>query len=242
MLSINVHANLGAFKLRAQLPPIRGVTVVIGPNGAGKSSLFLSVLGAIKPLRGAISLGAQTLFCAQDKINVPMEQRRLGYLPQRYALFPHMTVAQNIGFGIRDCHGSERAARVAHLLQDLEIEHIAQRKTSVLSGGEAQRVALARALAIKPHALLLDEPMAALDAGTRRSVRRFLAARLAAVAVPTLIISHDIEDVESLAKQIAVLEAGAVVQSGTLTELRAAPATDFVRDFVAGSATTSTVK
>lgn len=230
MLSIDIEARIGELDLRVQLPEHDGTTVVVGPNGAGKSSMLLTLLGAIRPLAGSIRLGGETLYDSASGTDRPTEHRRLGYLPQRYALFPHMTVAANVGYGVRD--RARRARRVSELLEDLGIAHLGARKTRRLSGGESQRVALARALAIGPGALLLDEPMAALDAGARRQVRGFLAVRLRAIGIPTLVVSHDIEDAEVLGGRVAVLEQGRIVQLGTLDELRAAPATPFVSEFV----------
>ena len=224
-LSIDIVARVGALELAIELPSFAGTTVCVGPNGAGKSSLLLSLLGAIKPASGRIELDGEILFCSERRINVAIEDRRIGYVPQNYALFPHMTAGANVAFGAR--------GRPAHgLLEDLGIDHLAGRKTQRLSGGESQRVALARALAIDPAALILDEPMAALDPTARRQVRRFLAERLAAIDIPTIVVSHDIEDAASLGDRIAVIEAGKITQLGTLDALRDQPATDFVAHFV----------
>lgn len=232
MIAIDVALDLGDLKLRAKLPGYDGTTVVVGPNGAGKSTLLKTVLGLIKPRQGTIELGDRALFSSENRIHLAPEDRRLGYVPQSYALFSRMTVSQNVGFGIRGTNRIARQARVKELLEDLGIEHLARRKSAALSGGESQRVALARALAIGPRALLLDEPMAALDAGARRKVRRFLAVRLRAIGIPTIVVSHDVEDVEALGGRIAVLEEGTIVQVGTLQELRTRPATPFVREFL----------
>lgn len=232
MLAIDVEADVGALNLRASIPAHEGTTVIIGPNGAGKSTLLKSILGAIKPRRGTIALGARRLFCADQRVNVPIEDRQLGYVPQRYALFPHMNVLRNVAFGVRGVRRKKREERVMELLEDLGVAHLARRKTSSLSGGESQRVALARALAIGPQALLLDEPMAALDAGARRKVRRFLVTRLRAIGIPSIVVSHDIDDVEALGGRVAVLEAGRIVQIGTLDELKKKPATPFVEQFL----------
>jgi len=232
MLAIDVEADVGTLELRAQLSGYDGTTIIVGRNGAGKSTLLKSILGEIRPSHGTITLGDDTLFCTRSNVNVPTEERRIGYVPQKYALFPHMTVARNVGFGIRRCSKQERKARVMELLEDLGIAHLADRKTPSLSGGESQRVALARALAIRPHALLLDEPMAALDTDARRRVREFLAVRLRAVGIPTVVVSHDVNDVDALGGRVAVLEAGRVVQVGTPDELRQEPATPFVKQFM----------
>ena len=236
---VDIEARVGALELRAKLPSHDGTTVVIGPNGAGKSSLLKVILGVVRPQRGTIKLSDNVLYASDDGIDVPTEHRRLGYVPQRYALFTHMSVEKNVGFGITGVSRAERSERVMELLDDLGIRHLAQRKTPSLSGGEAQRVALARALAIRPLAVLLDEPMAALDVGARRKVREFLAQRLQAIAVPTIVVSHDIADVEALDGRVAVIEDGRVVQVGSLSELRAEPATPFIREFLAGAPVSS---
>lgn len=212
---------------------------ILGHNGAGKSTLLKTILGVVEPERGLVELGGTKLFCSSSGIDVPTEERRIGYVPQRYALFSHMSVIDNVGFGIRGVSKEERRKRAMDLLEDLGVAHLESRKTPALSGGESQRVALARALAIQPRAILLDEPMAALDAGARRKVRRFLIDRLKRVRVPTLVVSHDIDDVEAFESRIAVLEGGRILQLGKLDELRDNPASDFVRDFVTGTESTS---
>ncbi len=232
MLSVDVEAEIGGFVLRAKLPAAKGTTVIVGPNGAGKSTLLRVILGALQPKRGRIRLADTDLLDVDTNLRVPTEERRLGYVPQNYALFPHMTVAQNVAFGLR-YRGSAQGPRVMELLKELHIEHLASRKTSVLSGGESQRVALARALATDPKGLLLDEPTAALDSDARRKVRRFLAERLQAADIPTIIVTHDIQDAEALADRVAVLESGTIVQVGSLATLRANPASLFVEQFVA---------
>ena len=163
-----------------------------------------------------------------------MEQRQLGYVPQGYALFPHLTVRQNIAFALGSAAraGDRRiqAQRTAAVLGELALEALADRYPATLSGGERQRVALARALSVRPRALLLDEPLAALDVSARREVRVFLASVLARLGLPCLIVTHDPDDAQALAHQILVLEAGRVVQSGTWESLRAAPASRFVAE------------
>jgi molybdate transport system ATP-binding protein len=236
MLKVDVEAKLGTLELRVTLPAAAGTTVLVGPNGAGKSTLLKAILGVVRPRSGEIALDGRRLFSAAAGVNVPTEDRRLGYVPQRYALFSHMTVADNVGFGIRGVSKPRRLDRIMELLEELDIAHLADRKTPSLSGGEAQRVALARALAIRPRALLLDEPMAALDAGARRKVRRFLAERLATIEIPTLVVTHDVADVDVFGGRVAVIDAGRIVQLGVREELEREPATEFVRELFAGEA------
>lgn len=227
-LAVDVEADVGALKLRVALPASAMPTVVVGPNGAGKTTLLKAVLGAIKPHRGTIVLEKRTLFSARERIDVAIEDRRLGYVPQGVALFPHMTVRDNVAFGIRE-NRRERAQRVC---EQLGIAHLAHRKAPSLSGGEAQLVALARALAIEPRALLLDEPIAGLDAGARDKTRAFIAERLREIEIPTLVVSHHVDDARALGGRMAVIEAGRITQLGTLEKLENDPATPFVERFL----------
>jgi molybdate transport system ATP-binding protein len=231
MLELDLEARVGPLALRARLSIGNGPLALVGPNGAGKTSLLRALLG-VRPARGTIALDGAALLDTARGIDLPPERRRLGYLPQHAALFPHLTVIANVEFGMPRQPG--RLERALGLLESLEVGHLASRRTTALSGGERQRVALARALAAEPKALLLDEPLAALDAGARRQVRDFLAARLRALALPALVITHDAADACALADRIAVLEQGALTQIGTPAELRAAPATQFVADFFDG--------
>jgi ABC-type sulfate/molybdate transport systems ATPase subunit len=207
----------------------------VGPNGSGKTSLLKLILGVLRPERGRVVLDGEPLFDSDAGLDLPTEGRRLGYVPQGFGLFPHLSVVENVEFGLNGdpALGSAgaRRERALSLLAELEVVELAARRPSLLSGGERQRVALARALARRPRALLLDEPLAALDAGGRRRVRSFLAASLERLALPAVIVTHDLRDAEALAPTIAVIEAGALVQLGTLEELRAKPASPFVEEF-----------
>jgi molybdate transport system ATP-binding protein len=210
--------------------------VLVGPNGAGKTTALMMILGALAPARGQVSLDGTRLFDRERRIDVPVEHREIAFVPQRYALFPHLDVAGNVAYGVRAASPDERDRRVRETLAALDIAGLATRRPSQLSGGEMQRVALARALACRPRALLMDEPLAALDVSVRRDVRRFLADRLRALAIPTVLVTHDVADADTLDGDIVVIEAGAVVQRGRLADLAARPETDFVRQFVADRA------
>jgi molybdate transport system ATP-binding protein len=216
-----------AFRAGADAP-----LVIVGPNGAGKTSVLLMVLGALRPGDGRVTLDGAPLFDGAARVDVPVERRRIGFLPQRYALFPHMDVLHNVAYGIEAPSRAERARRAGEALAALDVAHLAARSPTALSAGEAQRVALARTLAGRPRALLLDEPLAALDAAVRRDVRRFLAGSLAAWRLPAVVVTHDRADAEALGGALLVLEAGAVAQTGRLDELAAHPRTPFVRQFV----------
>jgi molybdate transport system ATP-binding protein len=238
MRAVQLRAQLkgqaGALQLELELQVADGPLVVVGPNGAGKTSLLLLLLGALQPESGRISLGERVLFDSQAGIDVPLEGRQLGYLPQDYALFPHLDVRQNIRFALQSSglRSTELETRTRTALADLLLEPLAERRVTTLSGGEKQRVALARALSVRPRALLLDEPLAAFDIAARRTTREFLAGYLERLALPTIVVTHDAADAQALGRQIAVLEAGRIVQSGSWAELEAHPATSFVREFL----------
>jgi len=212
--------------VRATLTVGAEPVALLGPNGSGKTSLLLCVLGVRPARRGTIRLGDDVLYDAAAGVDVPVAERRLGYVPQRYALFPHLDVRENVAFGARD------PSRVDALLRRLDIADLADRTPASLSGGEAQRVALARALAADPRGLLLDEPLAALDVTAQKKVRAFLAGWLRDLRLPTLVVTHDPEDAAALASRLAIIEAGRVVQEGTVDELRAHPATPFVAELL----------
>jgi molybdate transport system ATP-binding protein len=208
--------------------------VIVGPNGAGKTQALMMILGANRPRGGHVTLDGTPLYDAARGLDVPIERRRIGFLPQRYALFPHLDVLANVGYGIAAPSRVERLRLARAALAELDAEALAARRPAELSGGETQRVALARALAARPRALLLDEPLAALDVSVRRDTRRFLVERLRAWALPTVVVTHDRADAEAFDGEVVVLEAGAVVQRGRLDELGAHPATAFVGQLVSG--------
>ncbi len=209
---------------------------VIGPNGSGKTTLLRLLAGALRPDEGFLSLEEQTWFDSQKRLNKPIEERRVGYVPQGYCLFPHLTVRENIAFGLTSGANqvSPEAANksVEDILRRFDCLELGARRPETLSGGEKQRIALARTLVTNPRLLLLDEPLAALDSLARRSVRQLLASSLKQLVCPSLLVTHELRDLEALHSQILVLEQGRIVQQGTLDELRAKPATDFVAEFM----------
>ncbi|HVV50459.1 MAG TPA: ATP-binding cassette domain-containing protein [Polyangia bacterium] len=227
-LEVDLAGAAGPLPIALALRAAEAPVVIVGPNGAGKTRALRMILGADRPARGRIALDGEPLFDAGRGVDVPVERRRIGFLPQRYALFPHLDVLGNVAFGIGGPRG-DRLAAAREALRALDAETLAARRPDQLSGGEAQRVALARALAARPRALLLDEPLAALDVSLRRDTRRLLAERLRAWALPTVLVTHDRADVEAFEGDVLVMEAGAVVQHGRLADLCAHPATDFVR-------------
>lgn len=234
-LNLELEAQVGPISLEVALST-RGPLVIIGPNGAGKTSLLSLILGLLPVRRGHIEISSDTLLDTERRIDIPLEQRRLGYVPQDYALFPHLTVRGNVAFAVESAAAksskSERTERVERAIVELGLEALAARSVSTLSGGEKQRVALARALSIEPRALLLDEPLAALDVHSRQEVRTFLAQYLEQLSLPSLVVTHDPIDARALGERILVLEAGRMTQFGSWNELAAKPASEFVEEFV----------
>lgn len=241
-LDLDLRGTVGAQSIEAAFRAGDTPLVIVGPNGAGKTSLLMMILGALRPTAGRLLLDDRVLFDGQAHVDVPVEGRRIGFLPQRYALFPHLDAAANVAYGITEGSRAERRRLAIETLAQLDVAALATRRPADLSGGEAQRVALARALAGRPRALLLDEPFAALDASVRREVRRFLAERLRAWRLPTIVVTHDRADAESFDGELVVLERGAIVQRGRLEQLTAAPGTDFVARFVAGDGSAPPVR
>ncbi len=219
-LDIDIALPRRAFELCAQLSLGAETVALIGPSGAGKTSLLRSVAGLERPRSGRIALGAEVWCDTERGVHRSPEHRRVGYLPQDYGLFPHLTVAANVRFAGR----RERP----DLLERLGVHHLAAARPRELSGGERQRVALARALARDPQALLLDEPFGALDTLTRRRVRDELGELLAGLALPTLLVTHAFEDATALAGRIGILDRGRLAQLGTANQLLRAPANSLV--------------
>jgi molybdate transport system ATP-binding protein len=223
-LELDIAVALRAYTLRVGLTVGAGETVaLVGPSGAGKSTVLRAVAGLVTPDAGRVALGDEAWFDAAGRIVRAPEQRAVGLVFQDYALFPHLTVAQNVAFG--------GAARAGELMERFGIAPLAGERPADLSGGERQRVALARALARDPGVLLLDEPLSALDAHTRAVVRGELAELLAELRLPALVVTHDHRDAVALADRVGVLVDGRLRQLTTPAELLRAPADPFVAAF-----------
>jgi molybdate transport system ATP-binding protein len=231
MLSARLEIRRGQFRLSLSLEVPPGPTAIIGPNGAGKTTALLAILGALPDVEGKLTVDGATLLDSSQGLEVPVEDRRIAYVPQDYGLFPHLSVLDNVTFGLRTLAPDDRGERVAGALERLDVQHLQDRLPGSLSGGERQRVALARAVAMRPRAVLLDEPLAALDKPTRLRMRGFLAEHLRSLAVPALVVTHDAADVVALGGPLAVLESGRVAQTGPLGTVHEAPATDFGQAF-----------
>jgi len=232
-LAIAVTRRLRDITVAVDLQLGPGVTALVGPSGCGKTTLLRLVCGLLRPDTGTIRLGDTVLDDTARRHHLPPGRRGLSMVFQEYALFPHLSVADNVAYGLR----ARRVARAARrlragaMLERLGIAALANERPARLSGGQRQRVALARALVLEPRALLLDEPLAALDIQTRTRVRQELRDILSDLDIPTLLVTHDYADALVFRERIVVMDAGRVVQDGAHADLLARPASRFVADF-----------
>jgi len=208
------------------------VIALFGPSGSGKTTVLRCVAGLERPQTGMIVGAGQTWLDAAHGVSVPVQERRVGYVPQGYALFPHLSVRDNIAYGIRGLDRGARERRVAGLLRSLGVADLADRKPPRLSGGERQRVAVGRALASDPVLLLLDEPLSALDEATKDEVRTALAETIREAGTPALLVSHDPTDVLALADRVAVMVSGDIRQLGTAEDVFLRPRDEVVARLV----------
>ena len=234
-LEARLHLAIGAFELALDLKVEPGeVVAVLGPNGAGKTSLLRALAGLLPLGAGRVILDGVVLEEPAAGVFVPSERRPIAMVFQDYLLFPHLTVLENVAFGLRS-RGLPRleATATAHRwLQRVGLQGEAQRRPASLSGGQAQRVALARALATSPALLLLDEPMAALDASTRVELRRDLRRHLESFRGVRLLVTHDPVEAMAMADRLVILEHGRVLQSGSPAEVTQRPRSRYVADLV----------
>ena len=219
-LTVDITVPLRSYTLELALQVEAETVALVGPSGAGKSTVLRAIAGLTRPARGTIAVGGDTWLDTERRIDLAPEDRSVGLVFQEYALFPHMSVRRNVAYG--------GGNQVDELLARLNIEGLADARPGGLSGGERQRVALARALARGPRVLLLDEPLSALDAHTKATVRSELRELLGELRLPTLLVTHDFEDAAVLAKRVGVVVDGELVQIDEPAALVAAPASPFV--------------
>jgi len=231
MLKFQFKKRLRHFTLDISQEIGQETLVLIGHSGCGKSTLLKLLAGLLSPDEGKVELSGHVLCDPQQKIDLPPEERNIGFVFQNYALFPHLTVWENISYGISKLAEEERNKRIEETIAFLGIEHLIHSKPAMLSGGEQQRVALARALVTQPKLLLLDEPLSALDVSTRSYVRAELKQLLKKLSIPSIVVTHDYEDARVLADRVAVMDQGKVIQFGKPSEITRFPANHFVAEF-----------
>lgn len=220
---ITVGEEPGPARLDVALTLPAGVTVVMGPSGAGKTTMLLALAGLVRPSAGRIDLDADTIFDSATAIDWPTHRRRVALVFQSLALFPHLSVEENVAYGIRAGSATERREIARTWMSRARITHVADRRPSSLSGGEAQRVAFARALASSPRLLLLDEPFSAMDPALRAELRDELRSLVTLASIPTLLVTHDERDAEHLAERTMRLDKGRIVEVDDRSVARGEP-------------------
>jgi molybdate transport system ATP-binding protein len=207
--------------LSVEVPP--GITILFGPSGAGKSTLLDCIAGLVHPDEGRIALGETILFDAGTRVDLPPQRRKMGYLFQSTALFPHMSVEENVAYGLDHLPATVRHGQVREIMEAFRVEDLRARKPGEISGGEGQRVALARSLVTGPRALLLDEPLTGLDAELKSAIVDDLRAWNAAKRIPILYVTHSREEVDALGERVLALDNGQVMSSGAPMDVLDAP-------------------
>ncbi|WP_332449037.1 ABC transporter ATP-binding protein [Methanoculleus sp.] len=234
MLSVHAVRDLRDFVLDVTLSVRSGETLVlIGENGSGKSTVLNLISGILTPDCGEIVLGDRTLFSSGERIDIPPESRNIGHLFQSYALFPHMTVSENVAFGLR-CRKvpkAEIADAVAEQLAAMHLSDLADVNVGRLSGGQRQRVGLARALVLDPDLLLLDEPLAAVDMRAQGAMRSELCDRIKDAGIPCIVVTHNLRDALELGDRLCLLEDGRVVADGVPAEVLSMRENGFIASF-----------
>lgn len=231
MIELDISKDLGDFSLNLSLNLRKGLTVLFGPSGSGKSLTLQMIAGWIEPDSGMIRVSGVTYFDREKRVNLPLHLRRIGYVFQEPSLFPHMTIFENIAYGIPHRPPKERTERVYHMMERMRLRGLEKHYPHQISGGQKQRVALARALATGPVLLSLDEPFAFLDQPVRTKLRLDLLRILGEDRIPTLFVTHDVEEAFVLAEEIVVLNEGRVEQVGSKEDVFYHPQTHKVAKF-----------
>ena len=214
MLAVEIEKRLGDFTLGARFESAGGITAVFGPSGAGKTTLVNAIAGLIAPDRGRIAIDGTVLFDSERRINLAPHRREIGYIFQEGRLFPHLSVSRNLDYGRRMRGLPADAKQLERIVGLLDIGHLLERRPGKLSGGERQRVAIGRALLARPRLLLLDEPLASLDAARKREILPYLERMRDEVGVPMVYVSHQAAELRRIATSVVRLEAGRVAAAG----------------------------
>jgi molybdate transport system permease protein len=222
---IDVGKTLDAFSLEVKFGAGKGAVGLLGASGAGKSMTLRMIAGIVTPDSGRIELNGRVLYDGAAGLNLPAARRKIGFVFQDYALFPRMTVAENVGFGLSALPRPERRKRVESQLEQMHIAELAGRYPAEISGGQRQRVAIARSMAINPDALLFDEAFAALDPHLRRQMEEQLRETLSDYNGPVIFVTHDMEEAFRFCRDLLVLDAGRVIASGPRQQLFERPRT-----------------
>lgn len=232
MLEVTIRKQLPGFGLDAAFTAEDEVVALFGPSGAGKSLTLQCIAGLLRPDGGRIAVNGHAVYDQAAGIDLPARARRVGYVFQNYALFPHLSVRDNVAYGLHHLKGEDKSARVENLLALMRLGGLERRRPAELSGGQRQRVALARALATEPQVLLLDEPFSALDSPIRSRLHEEVLDLLKGMAISTVLVTHDLSEAYSLSRKMVVFEAGKVLQVGSREEILRHPNSRAVARFV----------
>jgi molybdate transport system ATP-binding protein len=213
----------GTFNVNVHFRALAGFTIVFGASGAGKTTILDCIAGLIKPDEGRIFVGGEELYDSEKKCNLPAWKRRVGYVHQDLALFPHLTAEENVGYGLRSLGAAERRSRTGEIMTRFRIDRLRDRHPAQISGGERQRVALARTLVTEPRVLLLDEPLAALDRPAKSSLVNDLRKWNQNHRIPILFVTHNGEEVFALGDEVIILDSGRIVAQGLPHEVMRVP-------------------
>ena len=228
MLSLSIRKRLPGFTLDVSWEAGEKVVALFGPSGSGKTLTLQSLAGLIRPDAGRIVVDGRVFFDHERRVDITPQERRLGYVFQGYALFPHLTVEDNVAFGLRSRGREERRRRMGEVMERLGLTGLARRRPRELSGGQQQRVALGRALAVDPGLLLLDEPLSALDAPLRRQLRSELIGIVREWGIATVLVTHDLAEAFEIAERIMIYDQGRVVQAAPKSDILSRPASEHV--------------
>ncbi len=220
MIEIDVFRRLGEFEIEVEIVvEATGITALFGQSGAGKTSVVDMLAGLLRPERGRIAIGGEVLFDSARRIDLPPERRRIGYVFQEHRLFPHMSVRANLEYGLRRAPAAERRIGLDQVVEVLDVAALLERRPRTLSGGEKQRISIGRALLANPRLLLMDEPLASLDAARKNEILPFIERLSAEFAVPIVYVSHSAEEIVRLADTLVLLSHGRVAAIGAVEEL-----------------------
>lgn len=231
VLELDMEKDLGDFRLRVAFQAGENMVALFGPSGSGKSLTLHCIAGLVAPDRGFISIDGETVFHGARKINLPPRRRRVGYVFQNYALFPHLTVEANIAYGLHFLPAQERRHQVKEAIRRVRLEGLENRLPRQLSGGQQQRVALARTLATQPRILLLDEPFSALDSAVRGRLQSELMQLLRQIPITTILVTHNLPEAYALSERMIVYDGGRILQDGHRDEVLYKPRTRSVARF-----------
>jgi molybdate transport system ATP-binding protein len=214
MLAVDIDKRLGEFALSARFESERGATALFGPSGSGKTSVVNMIAGLAKPDRGRITIDGEVVFDSAAATNLPPHRRRIGYVFQDGRLFPHLSVAKNLEYGRWMSGFARDEKQFRHIVDLLDVGALLRRRPAALSGGERQRAALGRALLMKPRLLLLDEPLASLDAARKREILPYFVRLRDETKLPMVYVSHDAGEVKAVANRVVILDSGRVADAG----------------------------